>query len=62
MVNSTPVFTQDTCHNPSIYITENGFAQVGPVDLEDTQRCGFYQDTLLEVSKGTPPWKGALSG
>ncbi|KAJ8385215.1 hypothetical protein AAFF_G00190920 [Aldrovandia affinis] len=44
-------YIKDTCHNPSIYITENGFAQMGPVDLEDSQRCGFYRDTLLEVSK-----------
>ncbi|XP_036407718.1 cytosolic beta-glucosidase [Megalops cyprinoides] len=42
---------KDTCNNPAVYITENGFSQVGPVDLEDSQRCGFYRDTLLEVSK-----------
>ncbi|XP_061107496.1 cytosolic beta-glucosidase isoform X1 [Conger conger] len=44
-------YIKDTCQEPAIYITENGFAQVGAVDLEDSQRGQFYQDTLLEVSK-----------
>ncbi|XP_035280680.1 cytosolic beta-glucosidase isoform X1 [Anguilla anguilla] len=44
-------YVKDTCQDPAIYITENGFAQVGAVDLEDSQRSQFYQDTLQEVSK-----------
>lgn len=43
---------QEICSNPTIYITENGFSQVGPVELEDLDRCQFYQDTLQQVSKG----------
>ncbi|KAJ8262072.1 hypothetical protein GJAV_G00161860 [Gymnothorax javanicus] len=42
---------KDTCQEPSIYITENGFAQVGTVDMEDFQRSQFYLDTLSEVSR-----------
>ncbi|KAG9339137.1 hypothetical protein JZ751_024168 [Albula glossodonta] len=44
-------YIKDACGNPAIYITENGFAQTGPVDLNDSQRSGFYRDTLLEVCK-----------
>ncbi|XP_062849239.1 cytosolic beta-glucosidase [Trichomycterus rosablanca] len=44
-------YIKETCNNPAVYITENGFSQVGPVELEDSDRCQFYQDTLLEVSK-----------
>lgn len=44
--------SQETCNNPAIYITENGFSQIGPVEFEDIDRCQFYQDTLQQVSKG----------
>ncbi|KAG9274225.1 cytosolic beta-glucosidase isoform X1 [Astyanax mexicanus] len=44
-------YIKETCNNPAIYITENGFSQIGPVELEDTDRCQFYQNTLQEVSK-----------
>lgn len=44
---------QDTLNGPEIYITENGFSQVGLVDLEDVQRAGYYLDTIQEVGKGT---------
>ncbi|XP_026870855.2 cytosolic beta-glucosidase isoform X1 [Electrophorus electricus] len=44
-------YIKETCNNPAIYITENGFAQMGPVELEDLDRCQFYRDTLQEVSK-----------
>ncbi|KAI1888517.1 hypothetical protein AGOR_G00185980 [Albula goreensis] len=44
-------YIKEACGNPAIYITENGFAQTGPVDLNDSQRSGFYRDTLLEVCK-----------
>lgn len=43
---------QETYNNPDIYITENGFSQIGPVQLEDVDRCQFYQDVLQQVSKG----------
>ncbi len=26
---------------------------MGPVQIEDADRCQFYQDTLQEVGKGT---------
>ncbi|KAL0970320.1 hypothetical protein UPYG_G00240410 [Umbra pygmaea] len=42
-------YIKDTCNNPAIYITENGFSQVGPVDLDDVQRCGYYKDAIQEV-------------
>ncbi|XP_028844528.1 cytosolic beta-glucosidase [Denticeps clupeoides] len=38
-------------NNPAIYITENGFSQIGPVEMEDIQRGRFYWDTLCQVSK-----------
>ncbi|XP_072542944.1 cytosolic beta-glucosidase isoform X2 [Salminus brasiliensis] len=44
-------YIKETCKDPAIYITENGFSQIGPVELEDTDRCQFYQDTLQEISK-----------
>lgn len=37
--------------DPAIYITENGFAQVGPVDMEDVQRAEFFKETISEVAK-----------
>ncbi|KAG8006211.1 Cytosolic beta-glucosidase [Nibea albiflora] len=40
-----------TCNNPAVYITENGFSQVGPLQIEDVQRSEFYKDTVLEVAK-----------
>lgn len=43
---------QDTFNNPAVYITENGFSQTGPLQMEDVQRCEFYRDTILEVGKG----------
>lgn len=48
-----PVTFQDTFNNPAVYITENGFPQVGPLQIEDVQRCEFYKDTIFEVGKGT---------
>lgn len=48
-----PVTLQDTFNNPAVYITENGFSQVGPLQIEDVQRCEFYKDIILEVGKGT---------
>nr|XP_046236445.1 cytosolic beta-glucosidase [Scatophagus argus] len=44
-------YIKDTFNNPAVYITENGFAQVGPLQLEDVQRSEFYKDTILEVAK-----------
>ncbi|XP_036453605.1 cytosolic beta-glucosidase [Colossoma macropomum] len=44
-------YIKETYNNPDIYITENGFSQIGPVELEDAERCQFYQDTLQEVSE-----------
>ncbi|XP_075999797.1 cytosolic beta-glucosidase isoform X3 [Genypterus blacodes] len=44
-------YIKDTCNNPAVYITENGFAQVGPLQIEDERRCEFYKDTILEVAK-----------
>lgn len=43
---------QDTFGNPAVYITENGFSQVGPLQIEDVERCEFYKDTIAEVDKG----------
>ncbi len=43
---------QDTFNNPAVYITENGFSQVGPLQIEDVQRSEFYKNTILEVAKG----------
>lgn len=43
---------QDTFNNPAIYITENGFSQVGPLQIEDAQRCMYYKNTISEVAKG----------
>ncbi|XP_055361253.1 cytosolic beta-glucosidase [Betta splendens] len=44
-------YIKDTCDHPAIYVTENGFSQVGPLQTDDVQRCGFYEDTILEVGK-----------
>ncbi|XP_027025027.2 cytosolic beta-glucosidase isoform X1 [Tachysurus fulvidraco] len=44
-------YIKETCNNPAIYITENGFSQIGPVEFEDIERSQFYQDTLQHVSK-----------
>lgn len=44
---------QDVFNNPTIYITENGFAQVGRLQIEDVERCKFYKSTILEVAKGS---------
>ncbi|TSL34584.1 Cytosolic beta-glucosidase [Bagarius yarrelli] len=44
-------YIKETCNNPDIYITENGFSQIGPVVLEDVDRCQFYRATLQQVSK-----------
>lgn len=45
-------FLQNTFNSPVVYITENGFAQVGPLQMEDVQRSEFYRDTIQEVEKG----------
>ncbi|XP_008324696.1 cytosolic beta-glucosidase isoform X2 [Cynoglossus semilaevis] len=44
-------YIKDTFNSPAIYITENGFSQMGPLQMEDVQRCVFYKDTILEVAK-----------
>uniref|UniRef100_A0A3P9KZH9 Glucosidase, beta, acid 3 (gene/pseudogene) n=1 Tax=Oryzias latipes TaxID=8090 RepID=A0A3P9KZH9_ORYLA len=44
-------YIKDTFSNPAVYITENGFAQAGPLQIEDVQRCEFYKSTILEVAK-----------
>ncbi|GLD53683.1 cytosolic beta-glucosidase-like isoform X1 [Lates japonicus] len=44
-------YIKDTFNNPAVYITENGFSQVGPLQIEDVQRCEFYKDTISEVAK-----------
>ncbi|XP_047449228.1 cytosolic beta-glucosidase isoform X2 [Mugil cephalus] len=43
-------YIKDTFNNPAVYVTENGFSQVGPPQIEDVQRCEFYKDTILEVA------------
>uniref|UniRef100_A0A3B4A4Y9 Uncharacterized protein n=1 Tax=Periophthalmus magnuspinnatus TaxID=409849 RepID=A0A3B4A4Y9_9GOBI len=37
--------------DPAIYITENGFAQVGSLQMEDVQRVEFYKQTISEVAR-----------
>ncbi|CAJ1086320.1 cytosolic beta-glucosidase isoform X1 [Xyrichtys novacula] len=44
-------YIKETFDNPAVYITENGFSQVGTLQIEDDQRSKFYKDTLLEVAK-----------
>ncbi|KAL4641531.1 cytosolic beta-glucosidase-like [Arapaima gigas] len=44
-------YIKDTFGSPPVYVTENGFSQVGPVELDDSQRCSYYQATWKEVSK-----------
>ncbi|XP_026208408.1 cytosolic beta-glucosidase isoform X2 [Anabas testudineus] len=44
-------YIKDTLNNPAVYITENGFSQVGPLQMEDVERCEFYKDTIFEVGK-----------
>uniref|UniRef100_A0A671LDU4 Glucosidase, beta, acid 3 (gene/pseudogene) n=1 Tax=Sinocyclocheilus anshuiensis TaxID=1608454 RepID=A0A671LDU4_9TELE len=44
-------YIKDTYTSLPIYITENGFSQMGPVQIEDTDHSQFYQDTLQEVGK-----------
>ncbi|KAM6909566.1 cytosolic beta-glucosidase [Xenentodon cancila] len=44
-------YIKDTFNDPAVYITENGFAQVGPLQVEDFQRCEFYERTISEVAK-----------
>uniref|UniRef100_A0A3Q3IRB6 Glucosidase, beta, acid 3 (gene/pseudogene) n=1 Tax=Monopterus albus TaxID=43700 RepID=A0A3Q3IRB6_MONAL len=44
-------YIKDTFNNPAVYITENGFSQVGPRQIDDVQRCEFYSDTIMEVGK-----------
>ncbi len=50
--NICPVIFQDTFNNPAVYITENGFSQVGELQIEDAQRSQFYKDTISEMAKG----------
>lgn len=51
--NICPVTFQNNFNNPAVYVTENGFSQVGPLQTEDVQRAEFYKDTIAEVAKGT---------
>nr|XP_020517025.1 cytosolic beta-glucosidase-like [Labrus bergylta] len=44
-------YIKDTFNNPTVYITENGFSQLGPVEIEDVQRAEFYKDTILKVAE-----------
>lgn len=44
-------YIKGTLNGPAVYITENGFSQVGALDLEDVQRSAFFQDTIQEVGK-----------
>ncbi|KAK5848443.1 hypothetical protein PBY51_006057 [Eleginops maclovinus] len=44
-------YIKDTFNNPAVYVTENGFSQVGPLQTEDVQRAQFYKDTIAEVAK-----------
>ncbi|XP_061566249.1 cytosolic beta-glucosidase [Cololabis saira] len=44
-------YIKDAFNDPAVYITENGFAQVGPLQVEDRQRCEFYRSTISEVAK-----------
>lgn len=44
-------YIKNTFSDPPIYITENGFAQVGPLEIEDVQRSEFYKETIMEVAK-----------
>ncbi|XP_030635933.1 cytosolic beta-glucosidase [Chanos chanos] len=44
-------YIKDTYKSPTVYITENGFSQMGPVEMEDMKRCVYYRDTLHEISK-----------
>lgn len=46
------MFLQDTFNNPAVHVTENGFAQIGPLQIEDVQRSEFYKDTISEMAKG----------
>ncbi|XP_075999796.1 cytosolic beta-glucosidase isoform X2 [Genypterus blacodes] len=50
-------YIKDTCNNPAVYITENGFAQVGPLQIEDERRSvgedkvnvrGYFAWSLLD--------------
>ncbi|XP_063313903.1 cytosolic beta-glucosidase-like isoform X2 [Pelobates fuscus] len=42
-------YIKDTCGNPAVYITENGFAQSDPPTFQDLQRWTYFQETLTEV-------------
>ncbi|KAM8898523.1 LOW QUALITY PROTEIN: cytosolic beta-glucosidase [Spinachia spinachia] len=44
-------YIKDPFNNPAVYITQNGFSQVGQLHNEDVQRSDFYKDTVLEVAK-----------
>ncbi|KAM4537472.1 cytosolic beta-glucosidase [Odontesthes bonariensis] len=44
-------YIKDTLGNPAVYITENGFSQVGPLQIKDVQRCEFYKNTISEVAQ-----------
>uniref|UniRef100_A0A672PRU8 Glucosidase, beta, acid 3 (gene/pseudogene) n=1 Tax=Sinocyclocheilus grahami TaxID=75366 RepID=A0A672PRU8_SINGR len=48
----------DTYTSLPIYITENDFPQMGPVQIEDTDRSQFYQDTAGTISQDRVNVKG----
>ncbi|XP_053314306.1 cytosolic beta-glucosidase-like [Spea bombifrons] len=44
-------YIKDTFGNPTIYITENGFAQNESPVIKDVQRWTYFQETLTEILK-----------
>uniref|UniRef100_A0A3Q3X112 Uncharacterized protein n=1 Tax=Mola mola TaxID=94237 RepID=A0A3Q3X112_MOLML len=44
-------YIKNSFNNPAVYITENGFAQTGPLQIEDVQRSEFYKDAISQVAK-----------
>lgn len=55
-------YVKDTYNNPVIYITENGFPQVDPTSLDDTQRWEYFRQTFQELFKAIQLDKVNLKG